>query len=172
MARLPSVDSQEAAEQHEHVKVLREGLIMALYVSLSLLAVMVAWPAPIADGDRSAALSVLFISAGLIAAHQVAFRLSSRLFSPGSELSAGHVRVLWAQLAGGAIVTALAVIPILVFGNHAYPLSMGLLLAFVLAVGYAVARSTPVSRIRALLYVGAVGLGVVGVLAVKSLAIH
>lgn len=151
---------------------LREGLTMALYVSLSLLAVMLAWPTPPGDGDRSPALTILLVSVGLIAAHQVAFRLSSRLFAPGSQLSAAHAQVLWSQLAGGGAVTALAVLPILLFGGSAYPLSLGLLLAFVLAVGYAVARSAPVSRLRALAYVAVIAVAVLAVLALKSLVTH
>ena len=69
-------------------------------------------------------------------------------------------------------MTALAAVPILIFGPAAYRWSMGLLLLFVMIVGYLVARSAPYSRLRSLLYVGVVALTVILVLEVKSLVNH
>ena len=66
----------------------------------------------------------------------------------------------------------LAVLPILLFGPGAYDWSVGLLLLFVMVVGYLVARSAKRSRARSLVYVMVVGVAVIGVLAVKSLVNH
>lgn len=156
----------------ERREALREGMTMALYISLSLIAVMVAVPHPedMASGDL--AWLTFVTSVGLILAHQLAFRMSSRLFADGSRLEAMHVLVLRDQLVGGGLVTAIAIAPIILLGTGAFRLSVLILLAFVLTVGYFVARSAPTSRPRALAYVTGVGILVVAVLAVKSLAGH
>ena len=159
-------------EQRERLEVVREGVTMALYVSLSQLAVMAALPTKEASTDSKLWLTVALTSVGLVLAHQVAFRMSSRLVAPGSTLEPLAPRLLRAQLLGGAAVTALAAVPILVFGPAAYRWSMGLLLLFVMIVGYLVARSAPYSRLRSLLYVGVVALTVILVLEVKSLVNH
>jgi uncharacterized membrane protein YfhO len=145
---------------------------MALYVSLSQLAVMTALPAQEASVDSKLALTVALTSVGLVLAHQVAFRMSSRLVAPGSQLEPLAPRLLRAQLLGGGAVTVLAVLPILLFGPAAYNWSVGLLLLFVMVVGYLVARSAQRSRARSMVYVAVVGIAVIGVLAVKSLVSH
>ena len=66
----------------------------------------------------------------------------------------------------------LAVLPILLFGPAAYNWSVGLLLLFVMVVGYLVARSAPHGRIRSLVYVMMVAVAVIAVLAIKSLVSH
>lgn len=140
---------------------------MALYIALSLLAVMVALPA-VGTEDDDLALTVLFFSLGLILAHRVAFRMSSRLVAEGGGMEPEARSLLRAQLVGGAFVTFIAVLPLLLFGADAYPASMAALLLFVMIVGYHVARSVPVSRARALLYVVLVLVVVIAVLGVKT----
>lgn len=171
---MTEVDVPGAFDEHEREKaeVWREGITMALYVSLSQLAVMTALPAQEASTDSKLALTVALTSVGLVFAHQVAFRMSSKLVAPGSRLEPLAPRLLRAQLLGGGAVTALAVLPILLFGPAAYSWSMGLLLLFVMVVGYMVARSAPHGRVRSLLYVMVVAVAVIAVLAVKSLVSH
>ena len=171
---MPEIERPPVVDEHqrERVEIWREGVTMALYVSLSQLAVMTALPAAEASSDSKLALTVLLTSVGLVLAHQVAFRMSSRLVARGSRLEPLAPKILRAQLAGGGLVTGLAVLPILVFGPAAYSVSVGLLLLFVMVVGYLVARSAPHSRLRSLGYVAVVGLAVVAVLAVKSLVSH
>lgn len=161
-----SVDESRATAE-----IWREGVTMALYISLSQLAVMTALP-EVSDGREGLALTVFLTSVGLVLAHQVAFRMSSRLVAEGSKLEPEAPRLLGAQLLGGGFVTLLAVLPILIFGPGAYRVSIGLLLLFVMVVGYLVARSAPVSRLRALIYVVFVAFVVIGVLVVKSLVGH
>lgn len=162
----------ESEEEREKAELIREGVTMALYISLSQLAVMMAIPSQQVEEQGNLALTVALTSIGLILAHQVAFRLSTRLVTKGSRLDAIVPRVQGVQLLGGGAVTILAVIPILLFGNAAYRLSMGLLLLFVMIVGYFAARSAPTSRGRSLVYVLALGGIVIAVLAVKSLVSH
>ena len=150
----------------------REGITMALYISLSQLAVMVALPTQQVQDAANLALTVALTSVGLILAHQLAFRLSTRLVAKGSSVGAQDLRLLRAQLIGGGAVTVLAALPILLFGNGAYRVSLGLLLLFVMVVGYLAARSAPTSRPKSLLYVLFVGALVVGVLFVKNLVSH
>ena len=151
---------------------------MALYVSLSLLAVIVALPTGTSDAGRGPqAFALLSTSVGLALAHQLAFRLSARLVEKG-EFSQANGEVLAAQLTGGAAVTAIAVLPVLVLpvlvlgAQLGRPVSELLLLGFVSLVGYGAARSVPLSRTRALVYVAVVWLLTLGVLAVKNLAGH
>lgn len=159
-------------DERERSEVWREGVTMALYLSLSQLAVMTAMPAQEASANTALALTVALTSVGLVLAHQVAFRMSSRLVAPGSRLEPLVPRVMRAQLVGGGAVTLLAVLPIVLFGSDAYRWSIALLLLFVMVVGYLVARSAPYSRVRSLLYVAGVAVIVVGVLTVKSLVNH
>ena len=158
--------------QEIRIEVWREGITMALYISLSQLAVMTALPGASSLSRLELLRTILLTSVGLVLAHQVAYRMSSRLVAEGSRLEPHAPRVLRAQLLGGAFVTLLALAPVALFGAGAYQFSVLALLVFVMTIGYFVARSVPVSRPRALLYVSFVGLVVVGVLLVKSLVSH
>ena len=144
---------------------------MALYISLSLLAVLVALPTGTLADTASVALTVGLTAVALVLAHQVAFRISTRLVHHGI-LDAQARRLLAAQLAGGAAVTVVAVAPVLIFGPDAIAWTGLLLVAFVAVVGYIAARSVPVGRLRATLY----SLGVVAmigiILLVKGLIAH
>lgn len=172
MASEPVTREPAGHEDRERAEVWREGITMALYVSLSQLAVMAAIPQTQVTEASSLALTVALTSVGLVLAHQVAFRMSSRLVAPGSKLEPLAPRLMRAQLVGGGTVTVIAVLPILLIGASAYRWSMALLLVFVMTIGYQVARTVPSSRLRSLLYVVFIGLVVVGVLAIKSLVNH
>ncbi|HVG98854.1 MAG TPA: hypothetical protein VNK05_18240, partial [Chloroflexota bacterium] len=150
-----------------------EGLTMALYVSLSLLAVLVALPPSMDPGAAARpALTLCLTSVGLILAHALAFRLSARLVHHGA-LPAAQLELLAAQLAGGLAVTAVAVTPVLLIGGpEGVRAAEFLLLAFVAVVGYLAARAVPVSRPRALAYVAFVVALALGVLWIKSLVGH
>lgn len=153
-------------------EVWREGITMALYVSLSQVAVMTAYPTTVAIQDPHIARSTLLTSVGLILAHQIAFRISSRVVTPGSRLNPAVPAVMRAQLIGGGCVTLLAVLPLAAFGPGAYRVSIALLLCFVMVIGYIAARTAPTSRIRSLIYVVLVAAVVFALLGVKSLVGH
>lgn len=163
-----SVETSDA----ETSEIWREGITMALYISLSQLAVMVALPTQQVQDASNLALTIALTSIGLILAHQLAFRLSTRLVAKGSTVEGKDIRLLRAQLVGGGLVTLVAVLPVLLFGNGAYRVSLALLLLFVLLVSYLAARSAPNSRTRSLVYVLIIGVLVVGVLFVKNLVSH
>lgn len=151
----------------------REAVTMALYVGLSLLAVMVALPKDVAPASSDSPAAVLFFtSLGLLFAHQLAYRVSARLAHRGQLLSE-HVELLGAQLVGGLAVTAIAVVPVLLIDGRAGVLvSELLLMAFIAAVSYVAARAVPVGRIRALGYsAGIVALTLV-VLWIENLVDH
>jgi hypothetical protein len=131
----------------------REGFTMALYIAISLLAVMLALPPSVGPEASGAPALVIFLTAiGLLAAHVAAFRLSTRLVHRG-RLPAEQARLVGAQLLGGLSVALLAVVPVLIFGGAAgVIISELLLIGLVAFVGYETARAIPVSRTRALLY--------------------
>ncbi len=153
-------------------ELLRESLTMALYVSLSLLAVMLAFPGQSASAPVAAAIEIGLTSAGLILAHLVAFRLSSRIVH-GIQTTPERGEIVAAQVIGGLAVTALAIVPFVPFGlANARVVSELLLLAFIAVAGYAAGRMGALSRGRALVYVAGVVLIVLVVLGVKSLGSH
>jgi hypothetical protein len=145
---------------------------MALYVSLSLLAVMVALPRDVEpEASDSPAAVLFFTSLGLLLAHQLAFRISARLAHRG--LLSEHLEILGAHLAGGLLVTAIAVAPVLLIGGRAGVLvSELLLLGFIAVVGYVAARSVPLSRTRALVYVLGVVAMTLAILWIENLVDH
>ena len=159
-------------EGHRQARV-REGLTMALYIGLSLLAVMVALPRNVtASLEPHPAVALFLTSISLLIAHQLAFRLSARVAHQGA-LGAEHLDLLVAQVVGGLAVTAVAVIPVILFeGRTGVVVAELALLAFIAVVGYASARTIHVSRIRALLSVLGVIALVLVVLWIKELVHH
>lgn len=167
-------DDSGAAELETHRRErLREGVTMALYVGLSLLAVMVALPSDAGPSASDSPAALLFLTAlGLLIAHWLAFRISARLAHRG-RLASEHLELLAAQLAGGLAATAVAVLPVLLLGTPTGILVAELLLiGFVALVAYAAARTVPLDRIRAGGYVAAVVVLSLVVLSVKNLAGH
>jgi hypothetical protein len=133
-------------------EVARESVTMALYQSLSLLAVLLATPSPTGEDTRvEVALTVFLTGLGLLLAHHMAFRISSRLVNAG-VLSPESTRLLRAQALGGLPVIVLASIPPLVFGvERGTAVSELVLLGIVALVGYRAVRQA-VSRGRAIGY--------------------
>lgn len=150
---------------------IREAVTMSLYVSLSLLAVLVALPTGTQLGDRHLAGTILLTSVALLLAHQVAFRLSTRLINQGLLDDEGR-RLLSAQVVGGLLTGVIAAAPVFLFGDGALKMTEFLVLAFVAGTGYRAARSVPTSRTKAVVYVAFVVVVVIGVLMVKSLVAH
>lgn len=143
---------------------------MALYIALSLLAVMFALPASVSSAAGASHAGILFATAiGLLIAHQLAFRLSARLAH--GRLASAHAELLAAQLIGGLAVTVVAVVPVLVIGGQTgLRVAELALITFIAVVGYIAARGIPVSRARALLSVAGVVALTLLVIGVKNLA--
>lgn len=144
---------------------------MALYISLSLLAVLVALPSADEPSGARAALTLVVAAVGLVLAHHVAFRLSSRLVDQGL-ITTKSAQLLAAQVCGALPVAVVAAVPPLLLGGTAgRVVAEVLLLAFVAGVGYAAAHQT-VGRGRSILYVGGLVIAVAVVVAVKSVVGH
>lgn len=149
----------------------REAITMALYVSLSLLAVLVALPAHTASSRLASAVTIVVAALGLVLAHHVAFRLSSRLVDKGL-VTKESLRLLGAQLAGAVPVAVVAAVPPLVFGGDTGRiLSEVVLVVFVALVGYRAVRQTA-SPARSMLYVGGLVVTIAAVVAVKTAVGH
>ena len=169
----PTAMSSSELDEGQRQARIREGLTMALYIGLSLLAVMVALPRDVTAAlDPHPAVTLFLTSISLLIAHQLAFRLSARLAHQGA-LGREHLDLLAAQVVGGLAVTAVAVIPVLLFeGTTGVVIAELALLAFIAVVGYAAARTGNVSRARALLSVLGVIALVLIVLGIKGLVHH
>lgn len=158
-----------ASELH----LLHEVTTMALYLSLSLLAVLIALPNanPEEDNRFQEGLTVLVTGLGLLLAHHVAYRMSSRLVNQGLLTDASR-HAMKAQALGGLPVAALASLPVFLLGEDpGEDVAIFLLLALVLGVGYRSARFN-VRPIRALAYTALLVLVVLGVVVVKLLTHH
>jgi hypothetical protein len=150
-----------------------EGLTMALYVSLSLLAVVVARPSvPPDEAAGELAWLLLFTCLGLILAHLLAFRLSAHLVHGGS-LPRESKEATGAQVIGGLAITALAIAPVVLMGTGlGVLLAEAVLLGTVVLAGWIVATRAGLSLVRRVAYVLAVIVMVVAVLAVKTVTGH
>ncbi|KAB7744109.1 hypothetical protein GA707_11710 [Nostocoides sp. F2B08] len=166
------MDETATTTRHEREQ-LREGITMALYIGFSLLAVLLATPTDYVDDSRTrVATTVALTALGLVLAHQVAYRLSTRLLNRG-VLDAESLAILRAQLLGGLPVVAVAAVPVLLFGGRTGVLVAELLLlAIVASVGYLTARSAGASSRSVLLNVVGVMVVVGAVLALKIAVGH
>jgi hypothetical protein len=170
----PHADERPAdgvADRHRS-ELLREAMTMALYLSLSLLAVLVALPVAGPEDSRlRAGFTVLVTGIGLLLAHHVAFRVSSRLVSEGL-LTPESRSALEAQALGGIPVAVAASLPVFLLGEDpGEVVAEVLLIAFVAIVGYRTARqrTTP---LRSLAYVVTMSLAAGAVLVVKLAVGH
>lgn len=151
---------------------IREGVTMALYIGLSLLAVLAAVPTTRRDTRLEVAETMFLTALGLMVAHMLAFTISTRLVSKG-QFDDDAKRVLLSQAAGGFLVIVLATVPTVIFDpSYSVQVAGAVLLAMVAVVGYLAARAAEVSRTRALLYVLLVLVLVAAVLLVKGLVGH
>jgi hypothetical protein len=150
----------------------REAVTMALYLSLSLLAVLLAVPTSTATVEGDPVGLVFLTAVGLLVAHLLAFSISSRLVSRG-VLDAQARLIAFAQIVGGLVVVALVTLPLLLFdAPMSLRIAQGLMLALVALVGFLAARQADVSMVRALVYVAAVVASVVIVLLLKAVVGH
>ncbi len=164
------MDQTQVEQAHRHEE-WREGVTMAIYINLSLLAVLLVIPE---NSTQTRAQLVVFILAstlGLLLAHQVAFRLSSKFVHRG-EIHHNLSRLLLAQGAGAATAAALASAPVLIFGAEGIWLSEVLLLAFVCLIGFIASRSGGASILKAIGYVAFLIVIVTALIIFKTIANH
>lgn len=162
----------DAAVEERRGEEFREALTMGLYVSLSLQTVALATPTPDVGEDRAGVALTLFLTAvGLLLAHQVAFRLSTKLTNRG-VVDVGSVALLRAQTLGGLPVAFIASVPVLFLGEIGLTVAELTLLAFVGVVGFLAARSGGASRTHALVYVIGLVVVIAAILALKIAVNH
>jgi hypothetical protein len=157
--------SDDAVPREEAVDLWREGLTMALYVAVCLLAAMLAAPKGTAHAH---AIGIVWgISLGLVLAHLFAFRVSSRLVASG-RVQAADVRSASAQLVGAAAVACIATVPVLLLPANHEVAWVEATMAFVIAgAGYSVARGAGAGRLRAVVY-GLVVVALAGAIALAK----
>lgn len=168
MVRAHPAGSEQFGESHRH-ELLREGLAMALYISLSLLVIMVALPNDTEPSTRSVLVVALAVDTlGLLAAHWLAFRLAGRI-AYRALLGRDPLQVLGAQVVGGVGAGLVAILPVVLL-DPAVALRGAevVLVGLILVVGVLAARAAGAARNRALLYAGVIDLGAAGVLVVKA----
>lgn len=133
---------QVPAAGEEHRRVLaREFLASTLYLTLVLLAALVAVPVDRLPSDERLVWVVLGTSLGLLLAHWFAFRLATRITTEQGAWSPSAAREAGAQLSGGLCVALLAAAPfVLLDGSAALWTSLLLLAALPAVAGLLVAR--------------------------------
>lgn len=153
----------------EQTELVREATTMALYVSLSLLAVLAALPV---EARHVRVITVGLTGIGLLAAHWLATRITSA-FNLSELKTAEGLKVLSAQVGGGLLVTVIAVVPLLVWPTTTGVwVSAGLLVLLVCSVSYYAGRVNGHSRLVALAYVLAILVLAAAVVALKSSVEH
>ncbi|MEI6624466.1 MAG: hypothetical protein WCP28_21460 [Actinomycetes bacterium] len=153
-------------------EIVREGVTMAMYVSLSLLAVVLATPEITRETRADVAFVAFATVCGLLFAHMLAFEVSTRLVSAG-RVDAQSRRVLGAQVAGGMVVAAVVTIPALIFTPKvSLVVAELLLICFVGVVAFVAARGAGASNLRSLTYTMIVLAASMVVLLVKGLVGH
>ena len=149
MADEPAVAPSGHGEHRLELR--KEAFTMALYVSICLLAGLLALPERAAE--HTSMLGVVWgITLGLAIAHWFAFRVSARLVGAGAVRQA-DVESAGAQLLGAAVVAVLASLGVLLLPTSVELEFVEFLLAgFIALVGFAVARGGGASRFKAVVY--------------------
>jgi hypothetical protein len=145
-AGAPEGEDEEAEERRIELRL--EASTMALYVSVVLLATLVALDD---SADPTELLGLIWgTTIGLALAHYFAFRMSSRLVR-GTTLHRRDLDVASAQLGGAALVAAICTVPVILFPAESEYDVVRLLLALLLGIaGYAAGRSGGASVARSL----------------------
>lgn len=165
----PTPLNPAAPATEEQVELFREATTMAVYVSLSLLAVLAALPL---EARHTRVITVGLTGVGLLLAHWLASKITSN-FALSQLKTAEGLKMLSAQVAGGLAVTIVAVIPLLLFPTvSGVWASAGLLVAFVCAVSYYAARANQRSRPAAFAYVLAIVVIATGIVILKTAVEH
>lgn len=166
------------SQQADRVEYLREGTIMALYVSIVLLAALAALPAggeghgghSTSGGVHNLELLALIwgTTLGLALAHWFAFRVVTHGFS-GGRTSRSDLLVGVAQMLGAGLVAVLCSVPVVLFSDENDVQATTFVPALVIGVGaYFATRIGGRSKGAALVFGGtAIVIGLV-VAAVKN----
>ena len=140
----------DAFEEITRRELSREAVTMALYVSITLLAALVAIPSDDVPGTLHTAALIWGGAAGLALAHWLAFDVGARLFQT-AHLDRLHRLGGPVSLAAALAVALVASIPILIAPDDVASEVAISVLAFILAAaGFAVGRRSGAGLVRAL----------------------
>ena len=170
-----------AQQQHDapheiRIEVLREGMTMALYISIVLLATLVALPKgsnEAHDGVHGVGLIGLIwgTALGLALAHWFAFRVTASVFGEGA-VSDKDVKIGLAQIVAAAGVAAVCTVPVLFVDEASDVGAASWVPALILGLaGFLVARQSKRSPIRAVIFGGIVMVLGLTIAAVKNFLI-
>ncbi len=146
-------DHVESVGGSEHrLELRKEAWVMALYVSVCLLAALSAAAEHAGDGHVRALGLIWGTTIGLTLAHVFAFRVSARLVAAG-EIRPEDRRTVVSQLVGATMVAVIATVPVLLLPATAeLDVVRWELALFIALVGYVVAKSSGAGRTRSLVY--------------------
>jgi hypothetical protein len=138
-----TTDAPVSGHTHRE-RMVHEATVMVLYVSIVLLATLVALPEDFTD-HGNAALELIALewgtAIGLALAHWFAFSVAGALLSGGLP-SREDLQVVGAQLGGAAIVALVTMVPILVVGRDSDVTAAAFAPALILGLaGFRVART-------------------------------
>lgn len=160
----------DAFEEITRRELSREAVTMALYVSITLLAALVALPSDDVPGTLHTAALIWGGAAGLALAHWLAFDVGIRLFQT-AHLDRLHRLGGPVSLAAALAVALVASIPILIAPDDVASEVAISVLAFILAAaGFAVGRRSGAGLVRALAG-GAILLVAAGIVVAIKIAI-
>ena len=145
-----------AADTTQHLdhrdELVREGLTMALYVAVCLLAALAALTESANHGHVRVLGVIWGTSIGLVLAHIYAFRLSTRFVASGTVPAADR-ELASSQIVGAGAVALLCTMPVVVLSPTSELDAVRLLLAgFIAVVTFFVARSSGASTLRSTIY--------------------
>jgi hypothetical protein len=162
--------SQEAIDAIVRRELAREGVTMALYVSLTLLTALIAIPSEDVPGSLGTAAVIWGGAAGLALAHWLAFDIAARLYST-EHLDRLHRLGGPVTLAAALAVALVASIPIVFAPDDiATELAVCVLSGILGLAGFGVGRRSGAGLLRSLAG-GLIVLGVAGVVVAIKIAI-
>jgi len=166
------METTETTRHVFHDEAIREGAVMALYVSIVLIAELAGIPKA-HEPHGTALLAVVWgTTLGLALAHWFAFRVVVG-FQHGHEARRRNVIIGAAQLAGAAVVAAVDSLALFLPSHSEIDVATALPAFVLFASGLVSARSAGRSLTRSILYGGAIAAGGVLVALVKhELATH
>lgn len=148
---MPPVVAAETEGRAHRRLLARELLASALYVTLVLLAALVAVPSDRLPSDRHLVGIILGTSLGLLLAHWFAFRLAAHITTEQGHWSPSAAQEAAAQLVGGLAVASLAAAPFVLFDSAtALAVTLWLLAALPAVAGFLIARLRGSSWVLAL----------------------
>ncbi|MCB0878889.1 MAG: hypothetical protein KDC46_07910 [Thermoleophilia bacterium] len=168
-----SVRQASTAVQEDREHIVREGLTMALYMAIVLLAVLAGAEPSVADVEDELPRLIPGTAIGLMLAHVFAFSLShvTVMDAGGVSRRGERLETIGAMLTGAVAVVAVAEAPLLLIDDIARAATWAsmFLVAVIAATAWYAARTAGSSRRRALGYTAAVVVAATAVVAVKSL---